>query len=74
MLQDIVPKAQYGITVGRCKYIWGSGGTVSPPASPGQHLGVGPGAKHLEALKILHCTVPKIDALLPGYCSRNYKN
>ena len=38
MLLDIVPKAQYAMTVGRYKYSWGTG----PPADPGQCPGGGP--------------------------------
>ena len=48
------------MTVGRCKYSWGGGGAVSPPAGPEQRPGGGPGGEPPEALKILHFTVPKM--------------
>ena len=47
MLQDIVPKAQCAMTVGRYKYSWKSGGAVTPPAGPGQRLSGGPGGETL---------------------------
>ena len=64
--------------VGRCKYSWGSGGAVSLLAGPGQHPGWGPGdeAPISSEDTSFHSTktAPKIDAFLPGYCSKNYKN
>ena len=81
MLQDIVPKAQYAMTVGRCKYSWGSGGRCEsppPPAGPRQRPGGGPGGEAPGSSEdtSFYSTKngPKIDAFLPAYCSRNYKN
>ena len=67
MVQDIVPKAQYGMTVGRCRYSWGC---FEPPVGPGQHPGGGgaQGPKPPEALKILHFTVPKMGLKLMHFC------
>ena len=69
MVQDILPKTQYGMTVGRCKYSWESGGTLSP-LGPGQHPSGGraQGLKPPEALKILHFTVPKMGLKLMHFC------
>ena len=78
MLHDIAPKAQYAMTVGRCKYSLGSGGALSPPTGPGQRLGGGPGGEGPGSSEYTSFystkNEPKIDAFLPGYCSRNYKN
>ena len=64
--------------VGRCKYSWGSGGAVSPPAGPGQRPGGCPGVEAPESSEdtSFYSTKngPKIDAFFPGYCSRNHKN
>ena len=65
---------QYAMTVGRCKYSWGSGCAVSLPAGPGQCPGGGPGGKAPGSSQdtSFYSTKngPKIDAFLPG----NYKN
>ena len=73
-------KAQYAMTVGRCTYGWGSGGggAVSHPAGPGQRPGGGPRSEAPGSSEdtSFYSTKngPKIDAFLPWYCSRNYKN
>ena len=70
MLQDIVPKAQYAMTVDRCKYRWGSGGAESFPAGPGQRPGGGPGGKgpgRSEDTSFYSTkNAPKVDEFLPG--------
>ena len=56
----------------------GLGGAVSPPASPGKRSGGGQGGEAPESSEdtSFYSTKngAKIDAYLPGYCSRNYKN
>ena len=49
---------------------------MSPPAGQGQLSGGGPGGGRSSEDTSFYSTKngPKIDAFLPGYCSRNYKN
>ena len=66
------------MTVGRCKYSFGSEATESQPAGLWQRPGGGlereaPGSSE-DTSFLSTKNGPKIDAFLPRYCSRNYKN
>ena len=65
ILGSVVCKSHevYAMTNGHCSLQLGSGGTLSPPAFPGQRADGVQGAKTPEALEILH--LPRMPEIHP---------